>query len=118
MFFISQAMAQAADTATAATADAGSSSAVIMQFVPLILIFIIFYTLLIRPQQKRAREHQTKLDALKKGDRVVTGGGIFGTVVKVDTTEATIEIAEGVKIRVQKGSIGDVLADGTTTDAK
>ncbi len=109
MFLIHDAMAQAADVAAPAAAPAGNA---FMQFVPLILIFVIFYALLIRPQQKRAKEMQTKLDALKKGDKVVTAGGIFGTIVKVDAAEATVEIADGVKIRVQKGSIGDVLADG------
>ncbi len=105
MFFISDAIAQTADAAAPA---AGNTSGLIMQFVPLILIFIIFYTLLIRPQQKRAREHQSQLDSLRKGDRVVTGGGIIGTVTKIDGNEVMVEIAENVRIRVQKASIGDV----------
>ena len=70
---------------------------------------MIFYVLLIRPQQKRAKEHQTTLDQLKKGDRVVTGGGIIGTISKIEGVEALVEIADGVKVRVQKASIGAVL---------
>lgn len=105
---ISQAFAQAAETAAPATAAAGSES-MLMQFLPLILIFVIFYVLLIRPQQKRIKEHQTTLDAIKKGDRVVTGGGILGTIIKVDGPEVVVEIADGVHVRVQKASIGDVL---------
>lgn len=105
MFFISEAIAQT--TETAAAAPAGS---MIMQFLPLLLIFLIFYVLLIRPQQKRVREHQAQLDKIQKGDRVITGGGIIGTVHKVDGSEVVVEIAENVRVRVQKGSIGDVLA--------
>lgn len=108
MFFISDAIAQTADVA--APAAAGGASAMFMQFLPLIIIFVIFYALLIRPQQKRVRDHQTMLDNLRKGDKVVTGGGIFGTVHKIDGNEVTVEIADNVRIRVQKSSIGDVQA--------
>lgn len=109
MLFISEAIAQTT-TAAADPAAAGGAGAMVMQFLPLILIFIIFYALLIRPQQKRARDHQALLDNLRKGDRVVTGGGIFGTVTKIDGNEVVVEIADNVRIRVQKGSIGDVQA--------
>ena len=98
--------AQAQTAAPAAGAPPMSSGDAFMSFLPLILIFVIFYFLLIRPQQKRMKEHQTMLDALKKGDPVVTGGGILGTITKVGPDdEVTVEIAENVRIRVLKGTI-------------
>lgn len=104
--FISDAFATATETA----APAMSGGDMLAQFLPLIVIFAIFYFLLIRPQQKKMREHQTMLGALRKGDRVVTGGGILGTVVHVENEEVGIEIATGVTVRVQKGSISQVLS--------
>ena len=62
----------------------------LIQFLPLILIFVVFYFLLIRPQQRKAKDHKTMLDALRRGDRVVTGGGIIGTVARVDNPEEVI----------------------------
>lgn len=106
---ISQAWADAAATATTTAGTPGTES-VLMQFMPLIVIFAIFYFLLIRPQQKRLREQQTMLSNIRKGDRVVTGGGILGTVTKEDGEELTVEIAEGVKVRVQRASIATVVA--------
>ena len=83
----------------------------IIQFLPLILIFVVFYFLLIRPQQRKTKDHKTMLDALRRGDRVVTGGGIIGTVARVDTPEeVTVDIAEGVRVRVLRGTITSVLA--------
>jgi preprotein translocase subunit YajC len=83
----------------------------LIQFLPLVLIFVVFYFLLIRPQQRKAREHRTTLDALRRGDRVVTGGGIIGTVVRVDgTEEVVVDIAEGVRVRVVRSTITSVLA--------
>jgi preprotein translocase subunit YajC len=83
----------------------------LIQFLPLVLIFVVFYFLLIRPQQKKAKDHKTMLDALRRGDRVVTGGGIIGTVARVDNPEeATVEIADGVRVRVLRGTITSVLA--------
>jgi preprotein translocase subunit YajC len=76
---------------------------------PLVLIFVVFYFLLIRPQQKRAKNHRAMLGAIRRGDKVVTGGGIMGTVTKVvNDDEVAIEIAEGIKIRVQRGLIASV----------
>lgn len=72
---------------------------------PLLLIFVVFYFLLIKPQQKRAKEHQVMLAALKKGDEVVTSGGIVGRITKVDDTRATVEIARGVEVVVVKSTI-------------
>lgn len=83
----------------------------LIQFLPLILIFVVFYFLLIRPQQRKAKDHKTMLDALRRGDRIVTGGGIVGTVVRVDNPEeATVEIADGVRVRVLRSTISSVLA--------
>ena len=82
-----------------------------MQFLPLVLIFVVFYFLLIRPQQKKAQDHRTTLDALRRGDRVVTGGGIIGTVVRVDgAEEVSVDIADGVRVRVVRSTITNVLA--------
>ena len=77
-------------------------------FVPLILMFAIFYFLLIRPQQKKAKEHQAMISALKKGDRVITSGGIHGRITSVDDTTVTVEVAEKVKIKVSRGNIGAI----------
>ena len=83
----------------------------LIQFLPLILIFVVFYFLLIRPQQRKAKDQRTMLDALRRGDRVVTGGGIIGTVARVDSAEeVTVDIAEGVRVRVLRSTISSVLA--------
>jgi preprotein translocase subunit YajC len=83
----------------------------LIQFLPLILIFVVFYFLLIRPQQRKAKDHRTMLDALRRGDRVVTGGGIIGTVARVDNPEeVTVDIADGVRVRVLRSTITSVLA--------
>lgn len=109
---ISNAWADAAATATTAagTSAATGPEGVLMQFMPLIVIFAIFYFLLIRPQQKRLREQQTMLANIRKGDRVVTGGGIYGTVTKDDADELQVEIADGVRVRVQRASVMTVVA--------
>ena len=100
--FSSPAYAQTA----AATGSAGMTAFV--QFVPLIAIFAIFYFLMIRPQQARAKAHRAMLDAVKKGDEVVTGGGIIGRVVRVQDNELEVEVAPTVKLRVVKGTLADV----------
>ncbi|SHI81794.1 protein translocase subunit yajC [Shimia gijangensis] len=83
----------------------------IVQFMPLILIFGIMYFLLIRPQQKKMKEHQAMVAAVGRGDRIVTQGGLIGKVAKVkDDNEVEVEIAEGVKVRVVKSTIAQVLA--------
>ena len=83
----------------------------LLQFLPLVLIFVVFYFLLIRPQQKKAKEHRATLDALRRGDKVVTGGGIIGTVVRTDgADEVSIEIAEGVRVRVVRSTITNIVA--------
>jgi len=90
---------------------AAGTSAVIMQLLPLILIFAVFYFLLIRPQQKKAKEHRTMLQALKRNDKVITGGGILGTVTKVrdDSDEVEVELAPGMRVTVVRGTISSVV---------
>ena len=100
--FISPAFAQAA-------APTGADT--LTSLLPLVLIFVVFYLLLIRPQQKKMKQHRTMVAALRRGDRVVTAGGLVGTVSKVvSDTELQVEIAEGVKVRVVRGTISEVLS--------
>jgi len=81
------------------------------QFVPLILIFVIMYFLLIRPQQKKLKEHQAMVEALRRGDQVVTQGGLIGKVTKVkDDGEIEVEIASGVVVRVVRSTVTQVLS--------
>jgi preprotein translocase subunit YajC len=88
-------------------------------FLPIILIFVVFYFLLIRPQQKKMRQHKEMLSAIRRGDRVVTGGGIIGTISKVvDDNEVVVEIADGVRVRVQRGLISGVLAKTEAADSE
>ena len=84
----------------------------LVQFLPLVLIFVVFYFLLIRPQQKRVKEHKEMLSKVRRNDVVVTNGGIIGTVSKVidDKDELLVEIAEGVKVRVARGMLNEVRA--------
>ena len=102
--FVSTALAQDA-APTAGAPDA------MLQLLPIVLIFVVFYFLLIRPQQKKMKQHKELLSAIRRGDRVVTGGGIIGTVSKViDDNELQLEIAEGVRVRVQRQMISGVVA--------
>lgn len=87
----------------------GGASAAFMQFIPLIAMFAIFYFLLIRPQQKKAKEHRELLESLKKGDQVVTAGGIHGKIAAVEENVVSVEIAPGVVIRVTKSHITSVV---------
>jgi preprotein translocase subunit YajC len=83
----------------------------LVQFLPLVLIFVVFYFLLIRPQQKKQKDQRTMLEALRRGDRVVTGGGILGTVSKVvSPEEVEVDIASGVRVRIVRSTITSVLA--------
>ena len=103
--------------AQSAGAAAPGGAAMIMQFAPLLFIFAIFYVLLIRPQQKRAKEHRTMIDAVKKGDTVITGGGLIGKATKVDQEEVEIEIATGVKVKALKSTLSDIRPAGTAKPA-
>ena len=88
--------------------DGGSA---IAQFLPLILIFAIMYFLLIRPQQKKVKEHQTMVAALRRGDQVITQGGLIGKVTKVkEDNELEVELAEGVKVRVVRSTVAQVVS--------
>jgi len=82
-----------------------------VQFLPLVLIFVVFYFLLIRPQQKKQKDHRSMLDTLRRGDRIVTGGGIVGTVSKVvSPEEVEVDIAQNVRVRIVRSTISSVLA--------
>src|SRR3954451_13791208 len=95
---------------TAPPGGAGGTIGMLFGLAPWLLIFVIFYFLMIRPQQRRVKEHQASIAAVKKGDEVITGGGIRGKVTKVGDDEAEVEIANGVKVRVVKSTISQVLA--------
>ena len=85
----------------------------LMGFLPLIVIFVLFYFMLIRPQMRRAKEQKNMLEALQKGDEVVTSGGQLGKVVKVSDSYVSLEIAENVVVNVQKPAIATLLPKGT-----
>jgi len=93
-------------------AGSGGGAAGFLMLVPYILIFAVFWFFLIRPQQVRAKEHRAKIAAVKPRDQVVTGGGIVGKVTRVDDDYADVEIAQGVKIKVVKATLADVLQPG------
>ncbi len=104
-FLITPAYAQAAPS----TGPAGD----LMTFLPMIAIFVVFYFLLIRPQQKRAKETRAMLAALQKGDEVVTAGGIVGRISKLGEQYATVEIANGIEVNVQRSAVAQLLPKGT-----
>lgn len=89
--------------------QANGTMAFLVQMFPLLAVFVIFYLIVMRPQSRRVKEHQNAIAAVKKGDDVITGGGIRGRVTKVMEDEAEVEIAQGVKIRVVKSTISQVL---------
>ncbi len=99
---------------TPAYAQAGGDGGnLLLQFAPFILIFVIIYMLIIRPQQRRQKEHRDMVTNVRRGDTVVMSGGIVGKVTKVvDETEALIEVAEGVRIKIVKSMIADVKVKG------
>lgn len=105
--------------AQAATPSGGGASDFLIQLVPLFLIIAIMYFLVLRPQQQRVKAHQQMVAAVKRGDVVVTGGGIVGKVVKVlENDEVMVEIAEDVRIRVVRGTISDVRSKTEPTESK
>ena len=91
----------------------GGSGGGLGSFLPLILMFVVFYFLLIWPQQKKAKAHRAVLSNLKKGDEVVTSGGVYGTITGITDTVITLEIAEKVRIKVSRSSIGGVMKTPT-----
>jgi len=96
-----------------ASAAAGAPPAWV-QFLPLVGMVLIFWFLIIRPQMKRQKDHRNKVNAMKRGDQVVTGGGLVGKVVKVDEVYVEIELAQGVKVKAVKHTITDILSPGGT----
>src|SRR3982751_6481367 len=96
---------------TAPAGSAGGTASILMGIAPWLLIFVVFYMLMIRPQQRRVKEHQAAINAVKKGDEVVTAGGIRGRVTKVGDDEAEVEIANGVRVRVVKSTLSQVLSN-------
>ena len=95
--------------AAAATADAPPAW---IQWLPIIGMILIFWFLIIRPQMKRQKEHQQKIEAIKKGDQVVTAGGLVCKVHKVDDTYVELDIAQGVRVKAVKSTIGDIIPPG------
>lgn len=93
-----------------AQAAGGAGGAAFAQFIPLVLIFAIMYFLMIRPQQKRAKQHREMVAALKKGDQVVTQGGLIGKVVSARDDELEVEIAQGVRVRVIRSTVAQVVS--------
>ncbi len=104
--FISNAYAQAA-------APAGGTAGGLMSFLPIILMFVVLYFLMIRPQMKRQKEQKAMIEAIGKGDEVVTAGGMIGKVTKVADAYITLEVAEGTEIVMQKASVTMLLPKGT-----
>ena len=103
--FITEAFAQTGGAAS-------SSSSLILQFAPILLIFVIMYFLILRPQRTKAKQHQEMVANVRRGDTVVTSGGLIGKVAKVDDSEIQVELAEGVRVRVVRGTIAEVRAKG------
>jgi len=103
-FLISNAWAQAAPAPQANP---------LMSFLPLILIFVVFYFLLIRPQTKRAKEHKNMVKDLAKGDEVVTNGGLLGKITQVGDNFVVLQVSDGVEVKVQKSSVATLMPKGT-----
>lgn len=104
-------------TAAAQAQSGAGQPGGLMSFLPLVLIFVVFYFLLIRPQTKRAKEHRTMVAALEVGAEVVTNGGILGKVTEVSEQFLTVEIASGVAIKLQRHAVAQVLPKGTLKSA-
>ena len=107
-FFISDAWAQ----------EGGFGGGGFVSLLPMVLIFVIFYLLLIRPQQKRAKQHKTMVAELAKGDEIVTNGGALGKITGVDDNFVTLEISEGVRIKVQRMAVAQMMPKGTVKGEK
>ncbi len=109
--FISNAFAQTAPAAAAGGAESMFGS--LGQLLPLVLMFVVLYFIMIRPQMKRQKEHKAMLDALAKGDEVVVAGGVIGRVAKMGESMLNIEVANGVELQVQRSAVVQVLPKGT-----
>jgi preprotein translocase subunit YajC len=105
--FISEALAQTAPAA----APGGEST--LLTMLPLVLMFVVLYFVMIRPQMKRQKEHKAMIDALAKGDEVVTAGGVLGKVAKIGESYVHVEVSEGVEVQLQRTAVIQVLPKGT-----
>ena len=110
--FISQAFAQTAAPAAAA-GGIESMFGSLGQFLPLVLMFVVLYFIMIRPQMKRQKEHKAMIDALAKGDEIVTTGGLIGRVAKMGESLLNVEVANGVELQIQRSAVVQVLPKGT-----
>ena len=106
--FISSAFAQ-----TAPAAASGSTESTLFSLLPLVLMFVVLYFIMIRPQMKRQKEHKAMIDALAKGDEVVVAGGLIGRVSKMGESILGIEVSNGVELQVQRSAVVQVLPKGT-----
>jgi len=106
-FFISTAYAQAGDAAPSS----------LMSFLPLIVIFAVFYFMLIRPQMKRSKEHKQLVSQLSKGDEVITNGGLLGKITNVTESFVTLELADNLQIKLQRQAVANVMPKGTIKSA-
>ena len=100
-----------------ATGGGAGAAGGIISFVPIILIFAIMYFLMIRPQQKKAKEHKAMVDALRRGDQVITSGGLIGKVTKVADSEVEVELAPNVRVRVVRSTISQVVSKTEPVEA-
>jgi preprotein translocase subunit YajC len=98
--------------AQTAGSSGGGATSLLVQFMPIILIFVIMYFLILRPQQQKARQHREMVANLRRGDTVVTSGGLIGKVAKVDENELQVEVAEGIRVRIARGMVAEVRARG------
>ena len=105
--FISSAFAQTAPAA------AGSTESTLLSLLPLVLMFVVLYFIMIRPQMKKQKEHKAMIEALAKGDEVVIAGGVLGRVAKLGESYLHVEVASGVEVQVQRVSVVQVLPKGT-----
>jgi len=106
--FISQAFAQ-----TAPAAAGGGAESTLFSLLPLVLMFVVLYFIMIRPQMKRQKEHKAMVESVAKGDEVVIGGGMLGKISKLGESYLSIEVAPGVEVQVQRAAIVQVLPKGT-----
>lgn len=104
--FISSAYAQAA-------AGAGGTQSTLISMLPLVLMFVVLYFVMIRPQMKRQKEHKAMIEALAKGDEIVTAGGFLGKVSKIGETYISVELADGMEVQMQRSAVVQVLPKGT-----
>ncbi len=100
-------------TAMAQSADAASKTGSLIGIMPILLIFVVMYFLILRPQQKKAKEHREMVQSLKKGDRIITGGGIHGRITGMDDTTFTVEIADKVRVKVSRGNVAALAQPGS-----